>query len=161
MSKNINYPNSNRKWKVNNSYFNNKDNSVNDKKNKYGNKKITIDDIKFDSKKEAKGYNVLKQMLMAKLIKSFDMQVKYILQEKFRNDLGKMNREISYKADFVVIGNNNNEYVIDIKGYFDQKFPIKRKLFEYKFQKVLYVIKTMEELSNLILGGVYNGKQMY
>lgn len=162
MGKTWRYPNSNRKWKPNNSFTNNHnhDNSMNDKKNKYSNEKIVVNDIKFDSKKEAKAYNVLRQMLMAKLIKSFEMQIKYELQPHFRNELGYMNRAITYKADFVVINNNDKEFIIDIKGYADQKFPIKRKMFEYKFKKMLYVIKNMKELDNLILGGVYNGKSI-
>ena len=155
MSSKFGYPgNKNRNWKVS-GFSNPKENNI---RNKYGNEIKKIDGIKFDSKKEASAYFALNQMLKAKLIKSIDMQVKYELQEHFRNALGNMIRAITYKADFVVIDNDNKEYVIDIKGYPDQKFPIKRKMFEYKFKKVLYVIKTINELHNLIIGGVYNGK---
>jgi hypothetical protein len=160
MGKTWRYPNSNRKWKPNNSFTNNNDNSINDKVNKYSNDKVVVDNIKFHSKLEARAYNVLKQMLMAKVIKSFEMQVKYSLQDKFRNQLGKMNREIKYFADFVVIGNNDEEFVIDTKGYSTEIAKIKLKLFEYKFNKILYIIKSMEALNNLILGGVYNGKSL-
>ncbi len=99
-------------------------------------------------------------MIMAKVIKSFEMQVKYCLQEKFRNQLGRIDREINYFADFVVIDNNDKEFVIDTKGFITDIFKIKKKLFEYKFNKPLYSIKSMEALNNLILGGVYNGKKM-
>jgi hypothetical protein len=135
-------------------------NKDNDRKKKYGNSITVINDIKFQSKLEAKAYNLLKQMIMAKVIKSFEMQVKYCLQEKFRNQLGRIDREINYFADFVVIDNNDKEFVIDTKGFITDIFKIKKKLFEYKFNKPLYSIKSMEALNNLILGGVYNGKKM-
>jgi len=158
MKRDWKYPTTNKKWKVNNAYSHNTDNSLNDKKNKYSNEFTVVNNIKFQSKLESKAYNVLRQMLMAKLIKSFEMQVKCILQDKFRNQLGKMRREIKYFADFVVITNDDIEYVIDTKGYETEVFKIKKKMFEYKFKKPLYSIKNMGALDNLILGGVYNGK---
>jgi hypothetical protein len=111
------------------------------KKNKYGNEKFEVDGQKYDSKKELKGKNILDRLMKAGYVKSYEMQVKYVLQEGFRNTLGKKNREITWTADVVVIDSNDKEYVIDFKGFPDQKFPIKRKLFEYKFGKPVYVIK--------------------
>ena len=42
--------------------------------NKYFNKKITVDGIKFDSKKEANRYNELKLLKRAGLIEELELQ---------------------------------------------------------------------------------------
>jgi hypothetical protein len=111
------------------------------KENKYKNTKIEIDNIKFDSIKEAKRYIELKLMEKAGEIKDFKMQVPYILQDSFK--LGnKTYRDIKYIADFTYMQKSKTsgvelwELVIeDTKGYKIKEYLLKRKMFAYKYQK--------------------------
>ena len=49
--------------------------------NKYKNKKVVIDNILFDSKKEANYYTYLKLLEKAGKIKNLELQKKFILQD--------------------------------------------------------------------------------
>ncbi len=51
--------------------------------NKYKNKKVTIGNITFDSKKEARRYEELKLMEKTGLISNLVLQPRFTLQEKF------------------------------------------------------------------------------
>lgn len=108
--------------------------------NKYKNKKIQIDNIKFDSKKEAERYIELKLLEKAGKISGVKTQYPFILQEKYIRADGKKIREIKYIADFVYYDENNNLIVEDTKGYETEVFKIKRKLLEYKYNIVLKII---------------------
>ena len=111
---------------------------------KYKNKKVEYDGITFDSKKEADYYHQLKWLKANKQIKGFELQPKFILQEKFKKN-GKHYRAITYKADFKVIGLDGKAEIIDIKGFVTPMFSIKQKMFEKNFPdlslKVLYHTK--------------------
>ena len=99
--------------------------------NKYRNKKIVIDNIKFDSKKEGNYYTKLKLMQNAGLIWNLELQKKYILQASFTFN-GKKIREISYYPDFVY-EDKEGTHVIDTKGYRTEVYKIKKKLFIKKY----------------------------
>ena len=102
---------------------------------KYNNKKTTIDGIVFDSKDESLYYQALKDLKTKGLIKDFELQPKFILQEAFVKD-NKKYRAINYIADFKVINNNGSFYVVDIKGMLTTEFKIKMKLFNYKYPDI-------------------------
>ena len=104
-------------------------------KNKYNNKKTTIDDIVFDSKDEALYYQALKDMKAKGLIKDFELQPEFILQEGFEKDEKKY-RAIKYTADFRVLTNNDYSYIVDVKGMLTTEFKIKMKLFNYKYPNI-------------------------
>ena len=96
---------------------------------KYSNKKEEIDGIIFDSKKEAKVYVELRDMLSRSEIKKFDRQVNFELIPTQRDGQNKIiERPCQYKADFVVYHNDGEITAIDAKGMRDGKYPIKRKL---------------------------------
>ena len=102
---------------------------------KYNNKKTVVDGITFDSKDESLYYQALKNMKEKGLIKDFELQPKYILQEAFgKND--KKYRPITYIADFRVINNDGSAYIVDIKGMLTTEFKIKLKLFNYKYPDI-------------------------
>ena len=102
---------------------------------KYNNKKTVIDGITFDSKDESLYYQALKNMKLKGLIKDFELQPKFLLQESFvKND--KKYRAIHYIADFRVINNDDSFYIIDIKGMLTTEFKIKLKLFNYKYPDI-------------------------
>lgn len=101
--------------------------------NKYYAKKITIDNITFDSTKEASRYCELKLLLKAGKIKDLVLQPVYILQEKFDKN-GRHYRAITYKADFEYYDIEKGKTIIeDTKGYKTEVYKIKKKLFEKVF----------------------------
>ena len=102
---------------------------------KYNNKKTVIDDIVFDSKNESLYYQALKDMKINGLIKDFELQPKFELQEAFVKN-GKKYRAINYIADFRVINNDGSAYIVDIKGILTTEFKIKMKLFNYKYPDI-------------------------
>ena len=118
-------------------------------KNKYRNKKVVMNGIEFDSKKEAKRYMELSLLEKAGVISDLQRQVKFVLIPTQREPdtvgarggikKGKViEKECAYIADFVYKDLTLNEKVVeDIKGYRDPasagvaKFIIKRKLMLY------------------------------
>ena len=103
--------------------------------NKYNNKKTEVDGITFDSRDESLYYEALKNMKNNGLIKGFELQPKFILQEAFVKDCKKY-RPITYIADFKVINNDGSFYIVDIKGMLTTEFKIKMKLFNYKYPDI-------------------------
>ena len=97
--------------------------------NKYRNKKIVIDGIKFDSIAEGRRYKELKILEKGNYITDLK------LQPKFDNAKGEHVRAITYKADFSYI-ENGKIIVEDVKGVITKEFAIKKKLFEYKYKDV-------------------------
>lgn len=114
--------------------------------NKYNNKKIIVNGIKFDSKKEAQRYQELKTLERAGHITDLKRQAKYVLipaqyepsdevfvkgKEKGKPKKGRLiERECAYYADFVYC--NNGEIVVeDTKGMRTPEYIIKRKLMLY------------------------------
>src|SRR5690606_6413793 len=85
-------------------------------KSKYGNKKVKIDSLTFDSKAEAIYYSKLKKMHERGEILFFRVQPRYRLLDGFEKD-GKRHRPIDYIADFEVHHKDGSIEVVDIKGY--------------------------------------------
>lgn len=102
--------------------------------NKYFNKKVIVDGIKFDSKKEAKRYTELKILKKAGLIKELELQKVFEIQPKYRNNKGDNIRAITYKADFFYYDIKREQYIVeDTKGYRTDVYKLKKKLFEYQY----------------------------
>lgn len=99
--------------------------------NKYKNKKVVIDNILFDSKKEASYYTYLKLLEKAGKITDLELQKKFVLQPSFKLN-GKTYRGVTYIADFVY-KENGQVHVIDTKGYRTEVYKIKKKLFMKKY----------------------------
>ncbi len=103
--------------------------------NKYSNKKVILDDIKFDSKKESNRYMELKILEKSGLIKELELQKTFELQPSFKKN-GKTYRKITYKADFYYFDTHLGRYVVeDIKSPATrtQVYMVKKKLFEYRY----------------------------
>ncbi len=101
-------------------------------KNKYGNKPVTIDNIKFQSSAEGSRYLVLKLRLKAGLIKDLILQPRFVLQESFKKN-DKTERSITLIADFGYLDENGNTVIEDVKGCRTEVFNIKLKLFERRY----------------------------
>ena len=109
-------------------------------KSKYGNKKVKIDGLTFDSKAEALYYSKLKKMHERGEILFFRTQPRYRLLDGFEKD-GKRHRPIDYIADFEVHHLDGSIEVIDIKGYKTDVFRIKEKMFNKKYPHKLTILK--------------------
>ena len=101
---------------------------------KYGSRKVTVDGIKFDSKREAPRYLQLKLLESANEIKGLELQKEFELQPSFKKN-GKTYRKITYKADFCYFLVEDNKYIIeDVKGFKTEVYKLKKKMFEYKYK---------------------------
>ena len=106
---------------------------------KYHNKIVEVDNIKFQSKKEAKRYNELKLLERANIIQDLELQKSFELQPKYINNNGEHIRAITYKADFVYYDNEKQQYIVeDTKGFRTEVYKLKKKLFEYKYPNLLF-----------------------
>ncbi len=88
------------------------------KRSKYGNKKVELDGLVFDSKKEANRYHVLKQRKMAGEIFNLFTQVEFQVSV------------CKYIADFTYQLSGTGELVVE-----DVKSPATRKLPTYRLKK--------------------------
>lgn len=104
--------------------------------NKYRNKKVVIDNIKFDSQLEANRYVELKLLQRAKQISNLRLQVPFVLQEGFKKN-GKSYQAIKYIADFVY--EENGQTIVEdtkSKATMTELYKVKKKLFEKKYQNL-------------------------
>lgn len=100
---------------------------------KYYSKKVVVDNIKFDSKKEANYYLKLKALEKAGVIRDLELQKEFILQDSFKLN-NKTRRKTTYKADFTYFSTLDNKiHVVDVKGFKTEVYRLKKKLFEYKY----------------------------
>jgi hypothetical protein len=113
--------------------------------NKYGNKKVVTDGIKFDSKRESDVYLSLKSMQDRDIISNLELQPKYELippiKEQYIKHLKTKDKicfrtvqlAITYTADFKFT-KGDNEYVIDVKAspyMLPKEYSLKVKMMRY------------------------------
>lgn len=94
---------------------------------KYHNKRVVVDGIPFDSKKEAQRYRELSLLLRAGAISDLERQKEYVLIPAQCAGGKTVERAVKYKADFVY-RENGREVVEDTKGVRTRDYIIKRKL---------------------------------
>lgn len=100
--------------------------------NKYHNKKIIIDGIKFDSQKEGNYYLKLKMLEKAGKIRDLKLHFPFVLIETFKlND--KTYRKMKYIADFVYYDDKDKLHVVDTKGFRTKEYELKKKLMAWKY----------------------------
>lgn len=114
-------------------------------------KNKTVDGIKFDSIMESEFYTYVKELKSQGKIIDFELQPKFLLQDKFiivdgkvieGNDkqFNKLKKEskaetvraINYIADFKLIC-KNEVFIIDVKGIKTADFKLKEKMFIHKY----------------------------
>lgn len=102
-------------------------------RNKYGNKKVIVDGIKFDSIRESARYRELKLLERAGEIKNLVLQPHFLLLDSFKKN-GKTYRKTEYIADFMY-WEKGQVIVEDVKSEatITEVFKLKHKLFEYKY----------------------------
>jgi len=104
--------------------------------NKYGNKKVVLYGIEFDSIKEGDRYLQLRLLLKAAVIKDLELQPKYRFVVH--------GKEIcSYKADFKYFDCEKKEWVVeDVKSPITAKLPLYR--IKKKMMKIFYDVDVKE-----------------
>ena len=103
------------------------------KRQKYGNSKVTIDGIRFDSKREAQRWQELRLMERAGRITDLRRQVKFVLIPSQRGEDGKViEKQVAYIADFVYL-KDGRTVVEDSKGYRTEVYRLKKKMMLYFF----------------------------
>ena len=101
---------------------------------KYHNKKTIVNNIKFDSKLEAKRYTELKWLERAGEIRDLELQPCFELIPTFKKN-NKTYRKTTYKADFKYFDTRLNKIVVeDTKGFKTDVYLLKKKMFEYKYK---------------------------
>ena len=100
---------------------------IRSKTSKYGNNKIEVDGVKFDSKLEQFCYNLFKTLGF-----DFDFQRTVLLQEGFRY-VGKAIRPITMIVDFV-LRINGTSYYVDTKGFATETSKLKYKMLKYQLK---------------------------
>jgi hypothetical protein len=95
---------------------------------KYGNNKVVVNGIQFDSKREARRYLELDALQMAGEIHDLQRQVRYELIPAQRIDGKVVEKACDYVADFTYYDKNNQFAVEDTKGHRTRDYIIKRKL---------------------------------
>lgn len=117
--------------------------------------KTEIDGIVFDSKMESDYYIKLKNDLANGLIKDFELQPEYLLQDKYiivngqviegshpefekikRKNKAKTIQAIKYRGDFLVTNLDGTQVCRDTKGQSTTEFEIKKKLFMHKYPNI-------------------------
>jgi hypothetical protein len=102
---------------------------------KYRNKKVEVDGILFDSRKEARHWQELRMLEHAGVIQNLRRQEKFLLIPSQKIDGKVVERAVHYIADFVYEDTITKEIVVeDTKNPYLRKEPryvIKRKLMLY------------------------------
>lgn len=114
------------------------------KPSKYGNQIVTVGGNKFGSKDELKFYHWLRAVYKGDIL----CQYAFTLQDKFRDRDNKAVKELSYVVDFYL---PELEIVIDVKGFRNEVFNIKEKLFKFKYPQYIFLVGSSKELESQLL----------
>lgn len=116
-------------------------------------KKITIDDITFDSEVEGERYLDLKEQERLGQISELVLQPEYKLTddiEKIDPFNGRLKKfsGMKYVADFRYLNSEGVEVIEDVKGFMFQEFIIKQKLFEsiYPDKTITLIVKATKSI---------------
>ena len=100
----------------------------------------TVDGILFSSKMEAKRYQQLKLLVIAREIKDLQLQPHFLLLPAFERN-GQHFLAINYVADFSYYDCKTKKCVVEeVKGFETEVWKIKKKLFHYRHNMELRII---------------------
>lgn len=118
--------------------------------NKYHNKKLIIDGLKFDSDGEYQYWLKLSEMQEKGEIKGLQRQVRIEILPKQLYPNGKVkHRAVHYVADFVYEDKDGDTHYVDFKGIETAEFKIKQKLFSYYVGKDIELVKMKKDKKNI------------
>lgn len=102
------------------------------KPHKYRAQATVVDDIRFDSKAEAKRYKTLAALERTGVISRLELQPSFMLIDGFTDAQGNKHRAITYKADFSYYV-DGERVVEDVKGMQTPVFKMKHKLLAMRY----------------------------
>lgn len=105
---------------------------------KYGNKRVTVDGIRFDSIREANRWQELRLMERAGAVRDLQRQVSFELIPAQRVS-GRQLKPIRYIADFSYLDERGNRIIEDSKGAKTPVYCIKKRMLLW-----LYGIEVLE-----------------
>lgn len=115
--------------------------------------------IVFDSILEAEYYRDELLPKLGRSIKEIQLQPKYVLTEAMEK-FGVKHRAMTYSADFLVTYMDGRQVLIDTKGHEDERFKVKRKVFDAKYPEVeLLVLKHVAKFGGWITAEEYAKKK--
>jgi len=123
---------------------------LNYKRRKYGNKKIKVGHLTFDSKLEKYAHEMFRKFHI-----EFLFQVEWELMPKYRGWDGKAVRRIYMMIDFFI--KDGDKYIfVDTKGYATDTSKLKYKLLghqalEAKMDYEIHWLKNQKEVKNFVL----------
>ena len=109
---------------------------IEDKPNKYFNKKVTIDGHTFDSMKEANRYCELQILEKAGKISEIELQPSFDICPQVRWN-GRTLRKLRYISDFMYT-EDGKKIVEDCKGFRNKVYLLKRSLFLTQYPQYLF-----------------------
>ena len=104
---------------------------------KYKAKPQYIEGRRFASGMEADRARILQTWLAYGIISELEYQPRFLLQEAFRDNRGRLNRKIDYVADFSYI-EEGRSIIEDVKGMPTQAYLLKAKLFRAKYPELVH-----------------------
>jgi hypothetical protein len=111
-------------------------------RNKYRNRKTTIDGHTFDSQKEAARFAELKMLERAGEISELELQPRFLIVPKVRWQ-GRTLRQRYYVADFAYYRKSDSKRVVeDVKGMRTDMYTLKRQLFLVNYGEHYTFIET-------------------
>jgi hypothetical protein len=115
---------------------------MSESRSKYGNRRVKVNNITFDSQAEARRYGELKLLERAEKLHDLRVHPSFLLQEGFLHQ-GHSIQPITYIADFSYTEVETGETVVeDVKGVETPEWRLKRKLFLKRHPRMdLRVIK--------------------
>lgn len=115
--------------------------------------------IVFDSILEAKYYRDELLPELGRSIRDIQLQPKFVLTEGFEK-FGVKHKPMTYSPDFLVTYLDGRQRCIDTKGHQDERFKVKRKVFDDKFRSLeLVVIKHVVKFGGWITVEEYAEKK--
>lgn len=109
------------------------------KRPKYGNRKVTVDGVKFDSKREADRWASLCKLQAAGEISNLERQVRIPLIGRDGPILTPTGRQAVYVADFTYVdwSLNGAKVIEDSKGFETPEFKLKRAILKAQGLEIL------------------------
>lgn len=151
-----------------------KNSSESKKMGKIKHKITEVDGITFHSKMESEYYLYLKELREQGVVKSFELQPEFILQDKFivvdgeviegsdprfnsikRKTKAPTVQAIKYISDFKVEYADGTVVIVDTKGQETADFKLKKKMFIYKYPHLKLDVIIKDKEGNWIPYDVY------
>ena len=122
---------------------------------KYNAKKVTYNNLQFDSKFELTFFIYLQELLKQGKISNLERQKSYELLPRQTDSKGKfLYHPVLYKSDFEYDDVQGVHHTVDTKGFKTPDFRIKQKLFYYRINRdiecVTYKDAKKDDLFNQI-----------